>query len=137
MKKITFTNPAVTKQRSKKEVIDLIVDFLHQNGMNHTIAQEWVGHDNDGSGITIKPKCSNSQFTRALALFQLIFSEPSREDREKNKGLHVTRSGDMIPPGYIRYDLNGMTLVPSLVGDGIWTMIYNHISSHMNILIEY
>jgi hypothetical protein len=74
MKQITFTIARPTDQ-SMQDLRDTVIRFLTRNGMIACSAQDFVSVG--PSAIYISPSCGNNDYTRALALFQLIFSGES------------------------------------------------------------
>lgn len=74
MKKVCF-GPSQTKRRTVT-IDDLrfkVIEFLYANGIPESTAKDFV-KISVNRGIRVTPFCSNSEYTRALALLQLIFS---------------------------------------------------------------
>jgi hypothetical protein len=56
------------------DVKDVLVSFLESNGVSSIIALEFL-KINDTESIKFQPKCSNSEWTTAIALVLLLFGE--------------------------------------------------------------
>jgi hypothetical protein len=111
MKQVIF-NSATTTKKSAHDLKDAIVRFLSANGMLQTSARECV-RVNDGE-ILIRPNCANSDFTRALALLQLLFSGEGK-------------------PCFIGYGKDGMYMSTSNGEAGEISAAIEYIESHINI----
>lgn len=55
-------------------VKELLVSFLESNGIGASVALEFL-KINDTESIQFQPKCSNSEWTTAIALVLLLFGE--------------------------------------------------------------
>jgi hypothetical protein len=117
MKQITFTIARPTDQ-SMQDLRDAVIRFLTRNGMNEGDAPNYVSVG--PSAIYISPSCSNYNFTRALALFQLIFSVESA-------GAYISYRNDET-----------WTMKLSIVGHVGHTIrdVIKHIEAHSEITIQ-
>jgi hypothetical protein len=114
MKQITFTIARPTDQ-SIYDLRDAVILFLTRNGMNEGDAPNYVSVG--PSAIYISPSCANNDYTRALALFQLIFSVESA-------GAYISYRNDET-----------WTMRLSIVGHTIRDVI-KHIEAHSEITIQ-
>jgi hypothetical protein len=118
MKSVTFAASAKTKKNyTAHDLKEEVITFLTAHGMGKHHASG-ITSVKDDTYVYVNPDCANSDFTRALALFQLIFS------------------GDSLSAvGYIAYRPNegGMRLTVSsgcTYGD-----VIDYIKEHMEITI--
>jgi len=119
MKSVTFS--ASTKTKNECTAYDLreqVIAFLTAHGMNQSYASE-ITDVKDNMYVYINPDCANSDWTRALALLQLIFSGDSSSAK-----------------AYIAYrpDEGGMRLTICSGGSSFGDVI-NYIKAHMEITI--
>jgi len=118
MKSVTFGASRKTKEfPTAYDLREEVITFLTAHGMSEYHAIE-ITSVKDDTYVYVNPDCANSDFTLALALFQLIFSYDS-----------------LSAVGYISYRPNegGMRLTVSsgcTYGDMI-----NYIKEHMEITI--
>jgi hypothetical protein len=75
MKQITFAPSIQIQARTIEDLRTTVIDFLTKHGMHRASAETYTSCGR--REIYISPSCSNNDFTRALALFQLLFSEDS------------------------------------------------------------
>ena len=116
MKQVTFNyQQKPVREYSIENLRDEVIVFLSRNGMADSSAPNFVKIV-DGE-IHINGSCANSAFTRALALLQLIFSEPDTDPNEA--------------PGYIVYKSDTPGFFLRLRGYGSWRS-----SSTQSYLIE-
>ena len=74
MKSVTFAASAKTKKNyTAHDLCEQVVTFLTAHGMSEHYASN-ITSVKDDTYVYVNPDCANSDFTRALALFQLIFS---------------------------------------------------------------
>ena len=78
MKQITFAPSIQIQARTIEDLRTTVINFLTKHGMLRASAETFTSCGQ--REIYISPSttnCSNNDFTRALALFQLLFSEDS------------------------------------------------------------
>lgn len=66
---------AVAQNRTLEDLKNLVIDLLTDFGMNEFSARDFVSISPTSKTITINPDCANSDYTLALAMFMLLFSE--------------------------------------------------------------
>ena len=118
MKSVTFSASAKTKKNyTAYDLRKQVIAFLITHGMNEYHAIN-ITSVKDDTYVYVNPDCANSDFTRALALFQLIFSDAS-----------------LSAVGYIAYRPNegGMRLTVS--SDCTYGDVIDYIKEHMEITI--
>jgi hypothetical protein len=121
MKSVTFSTATKTKKNcTAYDLRDQVIAFLTVHGMAEQSAKEITSVilDQTYEPVCINPDCANSDFTRALALFQLIFS------------------GDIdIIPAYIAYrpKEGGMRL--TVLRGYSYGDVIDYIKDHMEITI--
>jgi hypothetical protein len=74
MKQVTFgksTRPS--KNYTAHDLREEVITFLTEHGMSERHASN-ITSVKDDTYVYVNPDCANSDFTRALALFQLVFS---------------------------------------------------------------
>ena len=120
MKSVTFgTGTKKKKNYTAYDLYEQVVTFLTAHGMSKSYALEITSVKDETSTIYINPECANSDFTRALALFQLIFS------------------GDILDvPAYIAYRPNEGGMRLSLSGGCSYGDVIDYIKDHMEITIS-
>jgi len=118
MKSVTFTASAKTKKNyTAYDLREQVITFLTAHGMGEHHAPE-ITSVKDNTYVYVNPDCANSYFTRALALFQLIFS------------------GDSLSAvGYIAYRPNGGGMRLTVSSDCTYGDVINYIKEHMEITI--
>jgi len=118
MKSVTFGASAKTKEfPTAYDLREQVITFLTAHGM---IYASEITSVKDDTYVYVNPDCANSNFTRALALFQLIFSV----------------SGDSLSSvAYIAYRPNegGMRLTVS--SGCTYRDVIDYIKEHMEITI--
>jgi hypothetical protein len=117
MKSVTFSTSTKTKKNcTAYDLRDQVIAFLTVHGMGEQFAKE-ITSVKDQTYVYINPYCANSDFTRALALFQLIFS------------------GDSDIPAYIAYRPEEGGMILTVPGDYSYGDVIDYIKDHMEITI--
>lgn len=112
MKQIIFKNTKTVDNVSIEMFRKLVIEFL-KNYMSEASADKMITIDKNK--VKISPNCANSNYTKGLALLQLIFS-------------------DNTDDGYIEYrPYNKGFLINSVNSN--WKNLYNHLKQHFNIEI--
>lgn len=117
MKKVCF-GPS-DRKRPTKSIEDLrlkVTQFLNANGMPYSTADSFVSVS-DNRGIFVTPYCSNSEYTGALALLQLIFS-----------------TGEI---GYISYPMNKPGFEIKVMAGNTVNDAIEWIDEHTNVVVEH
>ena len=123
MKSITFGPGPQTKNYNVHDLRDQIVAFLTAHGMNEFHAKE-ITSVKDQMYVYVNPTCANSDYTRALALFQLILSAP-----------HNSYSNLSSGPAYIAYRPKEGGMKLSMSSGFTYEDVINYIKDHMEITI--
>jgi hypothetical protein len=122
MKSITFGPRPQTKNYNVHDLEDQIVAFLTAHGMSERYAKEITSVKDQMDYVYVNPDCANSDYTRALALFQLIFSDtPNSSGKEK--------------PAYIAYRPKECGMKLTVSSGFTYEDVINYIKDHMEITI--
>jgi hypothetical protein len=125
MKQITFGASAQpTYQLTIHDVRDTVIEFLIKNGMLATSADKAVSIS-PVDDINIGISCANGDFTRALALFQLIFAD--------NPNPHVDSAA---VPGFIRYTTQDCGFTLKIKSHFSHAQVIAYIKAHMEVIVN-
>jgi hypothetical protein len=118
MKSVTFSTSTKTKKTcTAYDLGEQVVTFLTAHGMGEHYAKK-ITSVKDQKYVYINPDCANSYFTRALALFQLIFS------------------GDSDIPAYITYRSTEGGMRLTVASGYSYGDVIDYIKDHMEITIS-
>ncbi len=126
MKQITFRASAQpTYQLTIHDVRDTVIEFLTKNGMLTSSADKAVSISPSGSDISIGISCANGDYTRALALFQLIFAD--------NPNPHVDSAA---VPGFIKYSTQDCGFMLRIKFNFSHAQVIAYIKAHMEVIVN-
>jgi hypothetical protein len=126
MKQITFGASAQpTYLLTIHDVRDTVIEFLIKNGMLATSADKAVSISPSGYDINIGISCANGDFTRALALFQLIFADNPNP-----------RVDSAAVPGFIRYTTQDCGFTLRIKSHFSHAQVIAYIKAHMEVIVN-
>lgn len=124
--KVTFSNCPETKtEYNVKDVCDIIREFLHKNGISKETAKDFTCVLT-ANRVGFRFSCSNSEYTRSLALLMILLSEPASKI-----GGYMTHIKDVNTID----DITGCTMYLNIKAYEFET-IYKWIKSNMSVKVE-